>query len=308
MKSVKGLTRVLTALSFLAMLFVVSCKKEASTAGTAAEQEEFATATSESEAEAETVFDGVFDNVMGVDTEVGVGGGIGVFGSSTTARDGQIEVNGAGGTDTTKCFTVTYTQLSPPNRFPLKITLDFGSTGCVGRDGRTRKGKIITVYTGPLFIPGNSSTTTFDGYMVNDISVEGTHKVINKSTQDKKSFTIQVIGAKLTKANGNFTQWNSEKTISQVEGLGTPLFPLDDIFKVEGAANGSVKRGDKFFQWSTIIQEPLVKKFSCRWITKGVVIMRKSNSPVAELNYGDGTCDNKATITVNGQVREITLH
>ncbi len=308
MKLVNGLTRVLIPMLFIAFVSIVSCKKENSNPGTAAEQEEFATATSESDAEAEVVFDDVFDNVMGVDTEVGVGGGIGIFGSSGTISDGQITVHGAGTIDSNRCFTVTYTQLNPPNRFPLKITLDFGNTGCVGRDGRTRKGKIITVYTGPLFIPGNSTTTTFEGYVVNDNSIEGTHKVSNKSTSEKKIFNVQVIGAKLTKPNGNFTQWNSEKTISQIDGLGTPLFPLDDVFKIEGGANGAVKRGDKFFQWSTIIQEPLIKKFACRWITKGIVIMRKSNSPVAELNYGNGTCDNKATITVNGQVREITLH
>ena len=117
-----------------------------------------------------------------------------------------------------------------------------------------------------------------------------------------------VIDAKLTKSNGNFTQWNSDKTISQVEGLGTPLFPLDDVFTVQGGANGSIKKDDKFFQWSTTIEEPLVKKFTCRWIAKGVIVMRKSNTAVAELNYGNGTCDNKATLTVNGQVREITLH
>lgn len=308
MKSVTGLTRVLTAMSIIALFFFVSCKKEGSTAGTAAEQEEFATASSESDAEAEGVFDDIFDNVMGVDTEVGVGGGIGVFSSSGRISDGQIALNGAGTVDSNRCFTVSYTQLNPPNRFPLKITLDFGTTGCLGRDGRTRKGKIITVYTGPLFIPGNSSTTTFEGYVVNEISVEGTHKITNKSTQDKKIFNVQVIGAKLSKPNGNFSQWNSEKTISQIEGLGTPIFVLDDIFTIEGGANGAVKRGDKFFQWSTIIREPLVKKFSCRWIVKGVVVMRKSNAPVAELNYGNGVCDNKATFTVNGQVREITLH
>lgn len=308
MKSVIGLTRMLTAMLFIALFLFVSCKKESSTTGTAAEQEEFAAVTSESDAEAEGIFDDVFDNVMGVDTEVGFGGGIGVFGSSGTISDGQITVNGAGSPDTTRCFTVTYTQLNPPNRFPIKITLDFGSTGCVGRDGRTRKGKIITVYTGPLFIPGNSTTTTFEGYVVNDISVEGTHKISNNSTQSTKIYNVQVVGAKLSKPNGNFSQWNSEKTISQVEGLGTPLFPLDDVFKVEGGANGAVKKADKFFQWSTIIQEPLVKKFACRWIVKGVVVMRKSNAPVAELNYGNGACDNKATITVNGQSREITLH
>jgi len=308
MKSLSSLTRVLTVVLCTSALFISSCKKEGSASGTVAEQEEFAMAASQSDAEAEVIFDDVFDNVLGVDTEVGIGG-TGVFaGTKSNSSIGQEIISGANGTDTaTRCFTVAYTQLSPPARFPLKVVIDFGA-GCTGRDGRTRKGKIIIVYTGPLFVPGNSTTTTFDGYAVNDISVEGTHKISNVSTQSIKSFRVVVLAAKLTKPSGDFTQWNSEKTISQIEGLGTPLFPLDDVFTLDGGANGSVKKGDRFFQWSTNIKEPLVKKFVCRWIVKGIVVMRKSNTAVAELNYGNGTCDNKATLTVNGQVREITLH
>lgn len=306
MKSLMSLTRVLTVVLCATALFMVSCKKEGSETETAAQKEEFAMASSESDAEAEAIFDDVFDNVVGVDTEVGLGG-TGVFGSANTGGGVGIVQNGANGPDTVRCFTVTYTQLSAPARFPLKVVIDFGA-GCTGRDGRTRKGKIVIVYTGPLFVPGNSTSTTFDGYYVNEVKVEGTHKISNKSTANIKSFNVLVVGAKLSKPNGNFIQWNSDRTVSQVEGLGTPLFPLDDIFKVEGGANGSVKREDRFFQWSTIIKEPLMKKFTCRWIAKGVVVMQKSNAPVAELNYGTGTCDNKATLTINGQVREITLH
>lgn len=307
MKSMSSLSRLLTAITLMGTLAIVSCKKESSNTDTPAQKEEFATATSEAQAENEAIFDDVFDNVVGVDTEVGLGG-TGVFGGAHFSGNvGDEVLNGTNGVDSNRCFTVTYTQLSAPARFPLKVVLDFG-TGCTGRDGRTRKGKIIIVYSGPLFIPGNSTTTTFDGYVVNDISVQGTHKITNQSTQGSRSFNVQVLDAKLTHTNGNFSQWNSDRTITQIEGLGTPLFPLDDVFKVEGSANGAVNRNSKFFQWSVIISEPLIKRFTCRWFVKGTIVMRKSDSPVAELNYGTGTCDDKATLTVNGQVREITLH
>jgi len=308
MKLNSSLTRLLTATVIVAGLFVVSCKKESSSTGTPAEKAEFASAASESDAEAELVFDDVFDNVMGVNNEVAIGG-TGVFGSANNSQgSGSGEyINGANQLDTSTCFTVTFVQLATPNRFPLQVTIDFGA-GCTDRRGITHKGKIIITYSGPLFIPGNSATTTFDGYYVNDIHVEGTHKVSNQSTQDKKVFKIVVSGAKLSKPNGNFSQWNSEKVLAQVEGLGTPFMPLDDVFTVSGGASGSVKRGDKFFQWATIIKEPLVKKFICRWISKGVIVLRKSDQPVAELDYGTGQCDNKAVLTVNGQTIEITLH
>ena len=306
MKFNSSLTRLLTAMVIMASLFAVSCKKESSSAGTAAEREEFASAASESEAEAEIVFDDVFDNVMGVNNEVAIGG-TGVFGTANTSTGSGEYINGANQLDTNVCFTVSFTQLSPPTRFPLQVTLDFG-TGCTDRHGVTRKGKIIITYSGPLYLPGNSATTTFEGYYVNGIHVEGTHKVTNQSTQDKKVFKIVVTGAKLTKPNGNFSQWNSERVLSQIEGVATPFNPFDDVFTLAGGASGSVKRGDKFFQWATHIKEPLVKKFFCRWIVKGIIELRKSNDTVASLDYGTGQCDNKALLTVNGQTIEITLH
>jgi len=278
------------------------CKKENSNGSAQSQQEDFANNASQSDAEAEVVFDDVFDNVMGVSPEVAVGG-TGVFGRvNQTSGTGENRLTGA---DTLSCYIVTITQLSSANRFPLNVVIDFG-TGCTGKDGRTRKGKIIIQYTGRLLVPGNSSTTTFDGYYVNDIKVEGTHKITNTSTATVKSFTIAVSGARLSQPDGSYLEWNSEKTISQVDGLLTPI-PLDDVFNLTGHASGLVVKDNKLFQWNTAISSPLVKRFACHWIVKGTVNIQKGNAPVAVLDYGNGNCDNLATFTVNGVVHEITL-
>ena len=300
-----GLFYLLAAGIIVLLVTFAACKKNNS-AGSAAEQEEFASITAESDAEAELIFDNIFDNAMGVSDEVAIGG-TGIFGMANPGPNiGEEIVNGAAGADSNTCFTVSYIQATT-NRFPLQVVIDFGA-GCTGNDGLTRKGKIIITYTGRLVIPGNSATTTFEDYYVNNIHVEGTHKITNTGSQNTKSYTIQVKGAKLSKPNGNFTEWNSEKTISQIEGLGTPLIALDDVFTISGHANGSVKKGDRFLQWATNITEPLTKKFVCRWITKGVITLNKGNIKVAVLDYGTGDCDNKATFTVNGVAHEITLH
>jgi hypothetical protein len=52
--------------------------------------------------------------------------------------------------------------------------------------------------------------------------------------------------------------------------------------------------------------EPLLKKMSCRWIVSGTIEMQAGENLVI-LDYGDGECDNIATITVNGETTEITL-
>lgn len=300
MKTTSPLTGLLVAVITTGLLFS-SCKKHDDASGTAG-KEEFATMSAQSDAAAELVFEDVFDNTMGVSPEVGIGG-TGVFGriDVTPGSTNRIE-----GVDTTTCYSVVARPLSLL-RFPLQITIDFGS-GCTGRDGRTRKGKIIIVYTGHLSIPGNSATATFDGYSLDNVKVEGTHKLTNTGTTDKKSYTTQVINAKLSQANGNYVLWNSEKAVAQVEGGATPLIGLDDMYSITGQSAGSVQINSKYFQWSTAITTPLTKKFSCRWISRGTLSLKKGNDAVAVLDYGAGTCDNKASFSVNGKVQEITLH
>lgn len=287
-----SLTGLLTTIIIIALAFS-ACKKQDSASSGPAGREAFAETVVEADASAEVVFDDVFNNVMGVSTEVGIGG-TGVF--------GRIE-----GVDTTTCYAVVTKQLNTATRFPLQITIDFGS-GCTGRDGRTRKGRIVIVYTGHLFLSGNSATTSFEGYYLDNIKIEGTHKLTNTGTPDKKSYTTQVTNARLSTSNGNYIQWNSEKTVMQTEGAATPLIGLDDVYTVTGQAGGSVQVDNKYFQWSTAITAPLTKRFICRWISRGTLTLKKGNDAVAVLDYGSGACENRATFTVNGQVKEITLH
>lgn len=308
MKLIFSPTR-LAALVFVSLMVLISCKKETS-ADTS--QEEFASqASSEADAESDDIFNEVFDNVMGVNTDVGFGN-TGVFGKMNPGEPG-------GTARLTACPDVTITRLSNTDTFPVKIVMDFG-TGCTGRDGRTRSGKIITVYTKRLFADGAKATTEFDNYKVDSFKVQGTHVITNMSEPISTSpnicirhkWKVEVKNAKLTKPNGNYTEWNSTKTITQIEGTCTPFIHLDDIYKIEGSANGKVKRGDLLIAWNSEITEPLIKKFSCRWLAKGIIRIARlnltTNSPwVAAINYGNGDCDNKALVSINGITHIITL-
>lgn len=295
MKPRFNLTQLATLTFFFSLLMIASCQKENSQSGSDDQQEQDASmASSESDAEAELIFNGVFDDAVGVNDEVGMAG-VGVFGRVTA------------------CYTVTVTHTNPPDVFPVKIVVDFGTTGCLGVDGHIRKGKVITEYSGRLLTPGAKATTTFDGFYVDSIKVEGTHKITNTSNgTSNREFTIEVIGAKLTKPSGNYTEWKSNKVITQTEGLGTPFMPLDDIFSARGTASGNAKREALRVAWESSTTEPLIKKFSCRWIVKGRVrtirTNNTANSPwVALLDFGNGDCDNQAIITLNGVSHQITL-
>jgi hypothetical protein len=310
MRKIIRATRLLTA-AFCASLLLVSCQKDSSTENLSPQDEEQASvATAESEAQSDGIFDGIFDDVMGVNTEVGLGG-TGVFSGRTIS--GLDATGRMMDTYTVGCMTVTVEHLSTTAVFPVRITTDFGTTGCTGRDGRVRYGKIITTYSGRMIVPGSTATTTFDGYRVGDISVSGTHTTLNQSTANERKFVVEVGNARLSWPNGNYIQRTARRVITQVEGLGTPLLPGDDIFTITGNASGTVKRGTLAANWEAAITEPLRKRFNCQWISSGIVKTvrrnQSSTSPwVGVLHYGAGTCDNKATLTINGVERQITLH
>jgi hypothetical protein len=301
----------ISLLAILTLTFTfIACNKENSGEGTPEQEEAASVASSESEGEAEAMFSDVFDDVMGVNADVALGG-TGVFGrtmaTNTDGTDATARI--------TACPDVTITLLSPPALFPKKVVLDFG-TGCTStRDGRHRRGKIIIVYSNRLTIHGAVATTTFDGYYVDSVKVEGTHKISNIAEVNAlaKKWKVEVIRGKLTLPNGDFTEWNRTNIITQIETLSTPV--RDWVLKVEGFGNGHTRRHGIIVAWNAEITEPLIKRFNCRWIVRGKVRIRRaniSNSTRWEglLDFGppnNGACDNRATITVNGHTREIIL-
>lgn len=112
------------------------------------------------------------------------------------------------------------------------------------------------------------------------------------------------IDGKITNTNNdNWRTWNNTRVHTQVEGNGTPFYPLDDKFEITRNASGCNSNGNT---WTSEIIDPLIKRFTCPWRVKRTVNVTR-DATMAVLDYGDGSCDNKATITVNGITYIITL-
>jgi hypothetical protein len=304
--------KLLIALLVFGALLVFSCKKELSN------QDELTAniVSSESDAEATTVFNTVFDDVMGADIVKNEGGtiGTGIFAKNTISglpSDGNTTSRGD---SLPSCAAISVTHLNT-NLFPVKIVIEFSASGCLCNDGHVRAGKIIMTYTNKLSLPGATATTTFENYWVDSIHVEGTHTITNTSTSITTAQIFAVdINSKLSRPNGNYNEWQSHFVMTQTDAIGYPIQAIQSYaFKIyPGSATGKTKRNDVLTSWRADIIEPLGKRYNCRWISKGIIrIIRQNlatNSPwVGNVNYGTGTCDNRAVLTVNGNVHEITL-
>jgi hypothetical protein len=293
----------LPSMLVIGMSWLASCQKDNSISSP--ESMETIAAASASEAVQDASFNEIFNDVAGID-DATAGEDIGIYG---TDGNGIFSGESAGGSlDATnqpepRCFTVTVT---PRDRgvFPKTVTIDFG-TGCEVR-GHLRKGKIITVYSGRMHIPGSKAITTFENFSIDSFAIEGKHTITNATEPggNARRFTTQVEGAKITNLNsGEWCSWDAIRTMTQVEGNGTPFYPRDDVFSITGSRSIQCSNGKN---WTSEITTPLVRKFTCRWMVAGVVQI-SMEAGEGTLDFGTGTCDNTATLTVNGVSRQISL-
>jgi hypothetical protein len=197
--------------------------------------------------------------------------------------------------------TITYPEQT---QFPRVVTIDFGTEGCTGFNDVVRKGKIIITVSSPFMETGSTRTITFENFYVNDFKVEGTKTVVYNGFNDVQNPTWSVeISGQITTPEGKIIIHNASRTREWVEGYDTPRSFLDDIFSISGTASGINARGNNY---SSEIVSPLVKARSCRWIQQGIVSTVCNDNNIS-IDFGAGTCDNKAIVSINGEEREIIL-
>ena len=91
------------------------------------------------------------------------------------------------------CATVTVDTVA----FPMTVSINFGSTNCLGGDGRNRRGIINATFTGKYRDSLSVLTITPSNYYLNDYKIEGTKVVTNKGHNANGNLWFKVQGLKL---------------------------------------------------------------------------------------------------------------
>lgn len=178
------------------------------------------------------------------------------------------------------------------------ITIDWGSSNCTCNDGKTRRGKLVTTFTGSYFATGTVMTHTPVDYYVNNNKVEGTKVVTNMglNTSGQPYYNVDVNGT-VTMSTGEIIDYTSSRVRTFTSGYTTPSVFIDDEYEITLTSNATVTNGDSYEAHTT---SPLQIKVGCGYIKKGVLSITPTGKPERVIDYGDGTCDATFTITVNG--------
>jgi hypothetical protein len=196
---------------------------------------------------------------------------------------------------TTNCLSGVSVSVTPAAGFPKTIIINFGA-GSTSANGTTRSGKINVQLSDSVRKAGSTAVITFTDYNVNGYKKEGTITWTNTSTATAKGWQRKVENGKVTAPDGRAWQHSGIRDAVQIAGANTPNTLLDDVFLITGnhtVTNAAGKTKNCF------ITEALQKKAACDNIGTGKLRLEGENG-YAIIDFGDGTCDKLATVSING--------
>lgn len=202
----------------------------------------------------------------------------------------------AGGCDSLVYLSgdTSYVNLSSPPTYEY----NYGVCSLASFDNKIRSGKLWIRFLGRPKNAGSKTIIKLINYKINGAIAYSCDSIVvttgSNATSAVRDFTVQIIGGLCT-GSGWTIKYNSTKFISI--NTNSTLALNDDVITVSGTATGTNRNGKDF----TVTMSGIQKMTSCEWISSGTVDITPQDLSTRTVNYGNGTCDNDATFTVNGQ-------
>ncbi|MEO6316411.1 MAG: hypothetical protein ABIU63_05285 [Chitinophagaceae bacterium] len=281
----KKISMLIAVVVISSSLLFTSCKKEAAKDSDTESAEDYNTAESS------------FNDVTTIADQAALTGSVNMRVAGDAAN------NRADGSLGSACSTVTVDTVSIPHL----ISVDFGTANCMCNDGKNRRGKITLSYIGRYKDAGTAIAVSFNNYFVNNNQLTGTETITNLGLNNagNPAYKIETKGT-IKEANGAWTfTWESSRKREWTAGASTPLVQGDDAYSLTGSSSGVNREGKAF---TLNISAPLVRKMSCNWLESGRVDLTPEGLAVRTVDFGNGNCDNKATLTINGNVFTFSMN
>ena len=222
--------------------------------------------------------------------------------------------NGSGG----GCKTITY----EPSKdvYPHTKTIVYNNCESECKGGTINGTKVITVYMNPKTAqPGDLvKEIVYENFTVDDVQITSDSKTYLAST-DPLTWHVVRTRTYVIPGKEGVTQTSSSDLMRELIAGGDTQDNSDDMYAVTGTTTGNENEhgGGLHGKYTSMIDEtdPATAGATCCWRTSGTetitmeVKEKGSTTSLTEvLDYGDGTCDNQATLSINGgEAQTVTL-
>jgi hypothetical protein len=225
-----------------------------------------------------------------------------VEGSFNIMESGYVEVEEGRSNNISLFPNCTVIEITPDGNGGGTILLDFGD-GCQLNNGATVTGSILLEY-GPIDGGSRTINYTYQSFTYNNNAVSGGGEIVrtianasgNPQSVATETITVSFPGTEVTATRVG------TRTIEWVEGVGSGTW-ADNVFHITGNWNTEFTNG---FTRSGEVTETLVRELSCIYLVSGVLEIQQEGFTGA-IDWGNGSCDNQATLIINGQEYPIIL-
>ena len=192
------------------------------------------------------------------------------------------------------CANITL-EADTPGVFPQTLVINFGEVNCIAEDGRRKRGIIKAHFNGRYSETNSVVTITFDNFFINNYKFLNNLSLTNTgvpfvTTQHQ----LNISNLKILSSSGKSINVNGNRIFKLISGEITQNAD-DDVFQISGSFSGSVSNGSSI---TAAISQPLTLD-TCRSVKSGLLDLNVGVD--GTFNYGDGECDDAATMTIDGR-------
>lgn len=189
------------------------------------------------------------------------------------------------------------------SRFPQTIRIEYGN-GCKGKRDHNISGTIILYKPSAWLQDESNRSITFENFSMDGVAISGS-KTMSFDGINKGIFNFSVSSdLSFTWSDGYWVHRVQNTTRSFIAGIDTPENEDDNTLEITGTTTDTDSNGIVLVKKIT---QPLLALAGCNYFVSGTTEISQNNELLFVFDYGQGHCDNKATISSNDDSREILL-
>lgn len=183
---------------------------------------------------------------------------------------------------------------------PITMYLRYPAGGCTALEGRTREGSVV-VQLDDLTTTANAQFSIscddlrYDGLRAR-FHLEGT-------TLDSTRWVVMLDSSAIF-SGGAWSPRSTGTLVYELVDKGLPTVAGDEAFSLEHDLSGSDGTGRSFHAYTI---QPLGLFSGCGWIGSGKERIEPDQLSPRDLDHGNGSCDGRTTIQVDGQEIGLTI-
>lgn len=177
---------------------------------------------------------------------------------------------------------------------PVIITIDYGNKS-ITKHGRAISGTVIIEISAEKNTDRSASQISSINCTIDSIKIKGASTETYNSNQTTNTSNIV-----FTLADGTLIYRIGNEVREWLGEFGKPAEPNDDMVQTSGSIKVNSSKGNSY---SRVITEPLLQHLDFTQPIHGIFQYSQNSKPIAEINYGNGTCEGMAQLSTGLEKR-----